>query len=269
MAQPYHRQSQGKCAMLPQTTPRYTAVDVLRGLAMVWMTVFHFCFDLQHFGYLQANFFTDPFWTLQRVAIVSLFVFCAGLGQAIATHQGQTWSRFWKRWRQIALCALLVSLGSWFMFPNSYIHFGILHGMAAMLVLARLLAHQGQRLWLLGALALAMPWLATYVHAAWPGADVLNGRALNWLGLVSHKPITEDYAPLFPWVGVMCFGLAAGQWVLHRHAAALECIGMALRQSAAGGPVRGLALLGRWSLSYYMLHQPVLIGAFSLLALLR
>jgi len=25
--------------------------------------------------------------------------------------------------------------------------------------------------------------------------------------------------------------------------------------------LRGLAVLGRWSLSYYMLHQPVLIGA--------
>jgi peptidoglycan/LPS O-acetylase OafA/YrhL len=26
-------------------------------------------------------------------------------------------------------------------------------------------------------------------------------------------------------------------------------------------PLAGLALLGRWSLTYYMLHQPVMIGA--------
>ena len=30
---------------------------------------------------------------------------------------------------------------------------------------------------------------------------------------------------------------------------------------APGATARGLALLGRWSLTYYMLHQPVLIGA--------
>jgi peptidoglycan/LPS O-acetylase OafA/YrhL len=30
-----------------------------------------------------------------------------------------------------------------------------------------------------------------------------------------------------------------------------------------------LALLGRWSLSYYMLHQPVMMGALMALAWLR
>ena len=68
-------------------------VDALRGLAMVWMTVFHFCFDLSHFGLWPQNFRADPFWTVQRTAIVSLFLFCAGLGQAMALHQGQGWGR--------------------------------------------------------------------------------------------------------------------------------------------------------------------------------
>ena len=40
---------------------------------------------------------------------------------------------------------------------------------------------------------------------------------------------------------------------------------MGRRPSVLGGGVpamlRPLALLGRWSLSFYMLHQPVLIGA--------
>jgi len=30
-------------------------MDSLRGVAMLWMTAFHFCFDLQHFGHLQAR----------------------------------------------------------------------------------------------------------------------------------------------------------------------------------------------------------------------
>ena len=64
---------------------------MLRGLAMVWMTLFHFSYDLQHFGYLHTNFYADPFWTVQRASIVSLFVFCAGLGQAIAVQQAQSW----------------------------------------------------------------------------------------------------------------------------------------------------------------------------------
>ena len=31
---------------------------------MVWMTAFHFCFDLNHFGWLQADFYHGPFWTI-------------------------------------------------------------------------------------------------------------------------------------------------------------------------------------------------------------
>ena len=247
-------------------TPRYAAVDCLRGLAMLWMTVFHFCFDLQHFGYLQANFYGDPFWTLQRAAIVTLFVFCAGLGQAVAVEQGQGWRRFGKRWAQIAGCALLVSAGSWFMFPQSYIYFGILHGMALMLLLARGMAGAGRLLWPLALLALALPWVVAWGHSLWPTLDFLNDRAFNWLGLISRKPITEDYAPLFPWLGVMLLGLAGGQWALRRKSAALHAASAA---AMAHAPLRGLAFLGRWSLSYYMLHQPVLIGVFSLLALQR
>lgn len=242
---------------------------MLRGVAMVWMTVFHFCFDLQHFSYLHTSFYADPFWTVQRSAIVTLFVLCAGLGQAVAVEQGQSWARFWKRWRQIAGCALLVSAGSWFMFPNSFIYFGILHGMALMLVLARRCAGLGWWLLVAAALSLALPALAAHAHAAWPALDFLNDRSFNWLGLISHKPITEDYAPLFPWFGVMCLGLALGQWLLRRHSQWLESAGAALLNGPLRAPARGLAFLGRWSLSYYMLHQPVMLAGFGLVGLLR
>ena len=118
---------------MPKTTPcrpssRFDRVDALRGLAMVWMTVFHFCFDLSHFALWPQNFLGDPFWTWQRTAIVSLFLLCAGMGQAIAWDQRQTWGRFRRRWLQVAAAALLVSVGSYLVFPRSYIYFGVLHG---------------------------------------------------------------------------------------------------------------------------------------------
>jgi uncharacterized membrane protein len=231
---------------------RFDRIDALRGAAIVWMTAFHFCFDLSHFGFIRQDFYRDPFWTWQRTAIVSLFLFCAGLGQAVAFVQGQGWPRFWRRWAQVAGCALLVSVGSWFMFPNSFIYFGVLHGIAVMLVIVRLTGRWGAWLWLAGALAIAAPWAGAASHAAWPQLDLLNARAFNWLGWISRKPITEDYVPLLPWLGVMWWGMAAGQWLLARKPALL--------QGSIARPVAPLAWLGRWSLSWYMLHQPVLIG---------
>lgn len=233
------------------TRPRFDRLDALRAVAIVWMAIFHFSFDLSHFGFTRQNFYTDPFWTVQRTCIVSLFLFCAGLGQAVATEQRQPWPRFWRRWAQIAGCALLVSAGSYLMFPRSYIYFGVLHGIAVMLVLLRLAAPLRSWLVPLGVLAIALPQFVQ--------SPVFDTRWTDWTGLITHKPITEDYVPLLPWIGVMAFGLAAGQWVLLR------------RPQWLTGPLpRGLhplAVLGRWSLSFYMLHQPVLIGLLMLVTM--
>jgi uncharacterized membrane protein len=240
---------------------RYDSLDTLRGVAIVWMTVFHFCFDLNYFGWLKQNFYADPIWTWQRTAIVSLFLFCAGLGQAVAVEQRQSWPRFWKRWAQVAACALLVTIGSLFMFPKSFIYFGVLHGIAVMLIIVRFTAGWGRWLWLAGALAIAAKPLAAWAHSQWPELGFLNTRPWNWLGLISRKPVTEDYVPLIPWLGVMWWGMAAGRWLLANRRGVLQ-----LRLPRATAP---LAWMGRWSLSWYVVHQPVLIGALMLASQLR
>jgi uncharacterized membrane protein len=239
------------------TAGRYDAIDALRGVAIVWMTIFHFSFDLNHFGWIRQDFYADPLWTGQRTAIVSLFLFCAGLGQAVAFEQGQGWARFWKRWVQVAGCAVLVTIGSYFMFPRSFIYFGVLHGIALMLVIVRATAPWGRWLWLAGALAIAAKWIAAWAIVQSPGLDFLNDRGWNWLGLISRKPITEDYVPLIPWLGVMWWGMAAGQWLLARRG---ELVGMRLPKATTP-----LAWMGRWSLTWYMVHQPVMIGALTAL----
>ena len=243
------------------TAPRFDRLDALRGLAMLWMTAFHFSFDLNHYGWLHQDFYRDPVWTWQRNCIVSLFLFCAGLSQAVALVQGQQVSRFWRRWRQVAGCALLVSLGSWFMFPQSWIYFGVLHGIAAMLLLVHALGERPKVLWLLGCAAFLAPWFAPSVLGQGAWAAALDGRLLNWLGFITAKPVTEDHVPLLPWLGVLCWGMACGLWVMRRRAHWLS--------GSVPVVAAPLSLMGRWSLSYYMLHQPVLIGVLMLVAALR
>ncbi|MFZ4479143.1 MAG: DUF1624 domain-containing protein [Rhodoferax sp.] len=242
-------------------TPRFEAVDALRGVAMLWMTFFHFSFDLNQFGYISQDFYHAPLWTWQRTLIVSLFLFCAGIGQAIALQQGQSWSRFWRRWSQIVGCALLVTASSWWMYPQSFIYFGVLHGMAVLLIIVRLTAHWAGRLWVLGAIAIAAKFAAALAIgslAPAPITDALNSPALNWLGLITRLPVTEDYVPLLPWLGLIWWGAAAGHW--------LTGGGVLQLTRALPAALRPLAVIGRWSLSYYMLHQPVMIGVLMALA---
>jgi uncharacterized membrane protein len=226
---------------------RFDRLDALRGAAIVWMALFHFCFDLNYYRLLapMQNFYADPFWTVQRAAIVTLFMFTAGLSQAVAHEAGQGWPRFWKRWLQIAACALLVSAGSAVMFPKSWISFGVLHGFAVMLVVARVAAPLRAWLWPLGLALVLLPHVVQH--------PFFDTRLTNWIGLITRKPVTEDFAPVLPWLGVMLWGLGAGQGLLlHRRA---------VMSAALPSLLQPLAALGRWSLSFYMLHQPLLIGA--------
>ena len=116
-------------------------------------------------------------------------------------------------------------------------------------------------LWVGGLCPIVLARFAPDLHAWLALSAVWDTKALNWIGFIGRKPITEDFAPLLPWVGVMWWGLAAGQWVLENR-----------REWAAGTLPRALqpaATLGRWSLSFYMLHQPVLIGLLLLVMQLR
>ena len=256
------RQQQPVAAAAPAL--RLPALDALRGLAVLWMTAFHFCFDLNHFGLLQQDFYTAPLWTLQRVGILSLFLYCAGAGQALAQAQGQSARAFARRWLQVAAGALLVSVGSAWMFPNSWIYFGVLHGMALMLLLARFTARWRLWLWPAAAAVLLLYALAAPLHALWPAAlESFNGPTLNWLGFISRKPVTEDYVPLLPWLAVLWLGLASVQWA-HAHGW--------LQPGSWLGRLRPPALLiwiGRHSLPWYLLHQLLLMGLLTTVLQLR
>jgi uncharacterized membrane protein len=234
---------------------RIDSLDAARGLAMVWMTVFHFCFDLNNAGVIQQNFLQDPLWTWQRTAILSLFLLCAGAGQAVALAHGVTHRAFARRWLQIVTASALVSLGSWIMFPNSFIYFGVLHAMAVMLVLLRLVAPLGRGCGVLGGLIIATHLIAreslSTAASGIFGVD-MNAPGLNWLGWVTRLPRTEDYVPLFPWWGVMLCGYALMVHILRQPRPRPLLLPVWL--------VGRLAGLGRWSLSYYLLHQPVLLG---------
>jgi uncharacterized membrane protein len=277
-----------------QATPlhhhRYDSLDALRGFAMLWMAGFHLCFDLNQYDLIPPqNFNHQPLWLHQRTAIVSLFLLCAGAAQALNWGHGQGarfTPAFWRRWLQVAVCAALVSAGSAFMFPGAWISFGVLHGMAVMLLILRGMAPflaPGSVPFVLpcavpagapsSVLSTAPAVTARFSLAAWwcwPLALLLlsmprwlqhpffDTRATNWLGLVTRKPITVDWVPLLPWLGMMLLGFALGRVLLARQTGKAGLSAQARKWAVLFG---ALATLGRWPLSFYMVHQPVLLGA--------
>jgi uncharacterized membrane protein len=233
------------------TLHRYPILDALRGMALVAMFAYHFGFDLVYFEILKSNPYESPIWIACRTLILSTFLLLAGTSLTLANRDGVRWPAFWRRLGQIAGCALLVSLGSYLMFPKSWIYFGVLHhiALASLLGLA-VLRFDRTNLWL----GIALIGLGLFVKA-----PLFDPKQLNWIGFMTHKPITEDYVPLLPWVGVVLIGMFLGQRFLASAPSAFK------DWRPAAGASRLLALGGRHTLLLYMLHQPVFMGLLYLL----
>jgi len=227
---------------------RLRMIDALRGVAIVLMVVFHFCFDIAYFGLAEFDFYHDVFWLNARTFILGSFLLLVGVSLILANEKGVKLKRVLKRLGIIAGAALLVSLSTWVMFAERMVFFGVLHCIAAASVIGLLFLRAG---WLNLLFGIALIGLAVSYQSTW--FDVPGRR---WIGLMTHKPLTEDYVPLLPWFGVVLVGMAFGP--------VLKRLARVLQQSLDIRPVNMLAYAGRHSLIIYLLHQPVLLGALAL-----
>ncbi len=219
----------------------------MRGSAIVLMFAYHFSYDLNYFRLAEFDFYRDPFWLHFRTLIVSLFLGVMGFSLYLATRNGIQWTRFNRRLLQIGLYAALVSAGSYVMFPESMIFFGILHFAFVASLLGLLFINLYWSNLVLGLIFIAMGVLLSFPlfdHSVW-----------RIFGMMTARPVTEDYVPLLPWFGVVLLGLFLGRLTVTERPVAWLA-----NWTATTTPSRILAFGGRHSLNIYMLHQPVFIG---------
>jgi uncharacterized membrane protein len=232
------------------TKTRWLALDAARGLAVMAMIVFHLIWDLSHFGYAPA---TLPWSAPVRIfghSIAFAFLFIAGVALVLAHRARMRWPAFWRRFAIIVAAAALVSAGTYVAFPKAFVFFGILHCIAvASLIAVPFLfapwpvALAGGAFFLAGGEFLASP--------------VFNADWLQWIGLSTSEPMTQDWRPLFPWAGALLLGVAAAKLPLPVYG---ESAGVRGDPPPASGARTWLPFLGRHSLLIYLAHQPALFA---------
>lgn len=232
---------------LPKT-PRIPVLDVARGVALLAMAIYHFTWDLQFFGYIDAATATSgPLKWFAR-AIASTFLFLVGVSIVLAHRNGIKWPAFSNRLAQIAAAAALITLVTWTITPGNFVFFGILHHIALASFLA--LAFLPLPAW-----TTALAAAAIFATGALVVSPVFDSPFLIWLGMPVTKPVSNDFVPVFPWFSAVLAGMAVTKWAL---SAGLETHLAAIQ--TASTPSRTLSFLGRHSLAFYLIHQPVLIG---------
>lgn len=232
---------------------RIETIDLARGVAMGAMAAFHFAWDLEYFGYAPVGMTREPGWTLFARTIASAFLFLVGAGLFLAHRRGLRGRSFLRRLTKVAGAAFLVSAGTWIAIPQGFIFFGILHQIAFASVA--------------GLAFLRAPVVVTICTAVFVilapryfRHEFFDYPAFWWIGLSPVAPISFDYVPMFPWFGAVLLGISAARIA--------ERYGVLIRLSvySPGSWSRPLRFVGRHGLPFYLLHQPVLIGAIWLFA---
>lgn len=223
---------------------RLPLIDVARGILLLAMASYHFSWDLANVRLVGWGVAYEPTWRAYAVAIAGSFLLLSGISFRLAERRGFDPIRYGTRLFRLALAAAAVSIGTYFYFPDAWIFFGILHMMLLASLLAPLLVRlPGSLLILLAAIALTLPHV-------WR-SPLFDGIGWGFLGLAETPPVSNDLVPLFPWIAPYIVGLVAGEPLADLAARATPAL------------PRGshwLAWLGRHSLAFYLLHQPVLYG---------
>lgn len=204
------------------------------------MVIFHFCFDLRYFSFVDWGVPNGQGWWQFRYVILSLFIGTVGISMSLAQGSGFKKKPFLIRQSKLLAALLLISLMSVFMFPDTWIYFGILHFIFVASLLCLPLVAKPLLALMLG-LGIILASVFGLVHPFWP---------FNYIAQYLPR-FTEDFVPFFPWLGVAFVGIYLGNLInqsqprfCRRHEA-------------------GTAFVGRHALLIYLLHQPLLFAGFS------
>ncbi|HMT01598.1 MAG TPA: heparan-alpha-glucosaminide N-acetyltransferase [Candidatus Absconditabacterales bacterium] len=232
---------------------RYQSVDLLRGIAVIFMAVFHFYFMSTSFFHWESfqGYQTVFFWVGRSAAL--LFLLISGLAFGLS-YEKKSFSlkQYYRRAWQIFLAAFLITLGSYFFSPERTVWFGILHFFALSFILLPWVVRLPSLL--ISALVFGCLMTGVYLTGKTFFVSVLFlPLGFRWASFQSF-----DYYPLLPWFGYVLIGYLIAVFLKSHN----------LVEKLLGGryPRLGwLARVGERSLWIYLLHIPLIYGLLWLL----
>jgi len=218
---------------------RDTALDLMRGIAIIMMIAFHFIYDLNSFGFSDIPLYTHWAGIAWRCLIVFLFLSAVGISLVIAHGKGIKFKKFLKRLLYLGIAALFVSAGTYVMFPDGWVYFGILHLIWFSTIIAISFVNLPKTSLLIAALIL--------IGAIF---DQPNLSFISYL-LEPYLPLgSVDYYPLFPWLSFVFIGIYLGHNPYYQKIFIFR--------------LNWLEVIGKHALIIYLTHQIVLFSVVSL-----
>jgi uncharacterized membrane protein len=222
---------------------RIFEVDFFRGIAIVLMVIFHFCFDLNYFEYVKFDIYHGLNWKIFRIIIVSLFLLLVGVSFCLAYKDQIQLKKLKKRLLILGVSSFLISITTYFVFPYSWIYFGIIHFIFFATIFGIPFIHS-PKISLIAGILIIILYFFNIIHFKW---------LYNYLQPLVHLPLkTEDIVRFFPWFGVVLIGIFLYYYLLPKIKISQNVI------------TQKVSFLGKHSLLIYLTHQIVMFGLFQL-----
>jgi uncharacterized membrane protein len=229
---------------------RFPEIDLLRGIAIVMMVIFHSVFDCSFFRIAPVVVDTG-FWRYFAYATASLFLLVAGISLAISHARSARHLSGWPLTRKFLIrgagifaCGLLVTIATWWYLQEGFVIFGILHLIGVSIMLSPLFFRFRKWNAAIGIVFILLGWFLATI----PGPAALLVFGIHPLAFWS-----VDYTPIFPWMGLVLIGMAIGEFAYPDGERAWTMPRLPDRA------VSLLAFLGRHSLVIYLVHQPLIL----------
>ena len=214
---------------------RNLTLDTIRGISVAMMFAFHLRFDLIYFNFTDIPLYSNIFYILWRYIIVSLFLIAVGISLVYAYKTNFILKKFFRRQVLLGFAAISVSVGTFFVFQDSWVYFGILHMIWVSSVIAVFFVR-------LPNLSLAIALLIfSLQYIGQPDLSFLYTSLSEYL-----PKSTVDFYPLFPWLGVVLIGINLGH---------------SIHFNRINVNINIFSFLGRNALILYLTHQVVLFNA--------
>ncbi|OYR30345.1 MULTISPECIES: heparan-alpha-glucosaminide N-acetyltransferase [Hyphomicrobiales] len=226
---------------------RVYMVDAWRGLAIAGVVLFHFVWDLEFTGFISGVAY-HPLWLGFGRLLAGSFMMLVGISLALSSRSRFRPSAYLLRLAKIGVAAAAITLVTWYVFPATFIYFGILHAIAVATLVGTLF--QRTPWWLSLASGVGM----LVVPSLWQ-SELFDTRWLAWIGFAQNAPPSNDFVPIFPWVGITLIGISGTKVLVDKGK-----VGAVDRFLPAGQLANALIWMGQHSLVIYLLHQPIMLA---------
>jgi len=189
---------------------RYDEIDILKGVAVICMMVFHFYYFPNQYGFKEIKYDTVTLKTIAKVAQI-IFITCVGINLVFAKHKNSDPKVHLQRVIKLSLYAMLMSLFTYHVFGDKYVKFGILHFVAfSSLVLFHFVDDFNKM-----KIITATIFIIYILNTMFPELFRIIPQPFAFIGgFYNDRYSAVDHFPIIPWILLICLGTFIGHNLL-------------------------------------------------------